>query len=388
MVISTEEKQKKISDSVGVEQQIHCMCRTRCHSRKNCPCKAAQICCSQLCHPKHTCTNTTQDPVAESVTINVSDVSEKSPPQDTKWVQFGFITLTTSHKKILQSKGQWLDDSIMTAAQNLLKEQFPQVGGLQPPILGDTLSMEPTRGEFIQVLCIRQNHWICISNMGCQHSTVKVYDSLHGRLDDHTKKIVADVMQCTDECIQILYPDVQDQSGASDCGLFAVAFATSLCYGEDPTTRGYAQSMMRDHLVSCVQAGEMKTFPIRTTRRPKEAKRENLPVYCVCRLGDDGTPMVECSSCHRYINLRNRIGNISRDPHYTYIFVAATLCYAFCKRQARPFVETRGKNAGFLEGNILMSGLMPFRTFCGPCTVLLWALFIVGMAVASARALF
>ena len=69
-------------------------------------------------------------------------------------------------------------------------------------------------------------------------------------------------------------------------------------------------------------------------------------------------------------NLRNRIGNISRDPHYTYIFVAATPCYAFCKRQARPFVETRGKNAGFLEGNILMSGLMPFRTFCGPCTVL------------------
>ena len=48
----------------------------------------------------------------------------------------------------------------------------------------------------------------------------------------------------------------------------------------------------------------------------------------------------------------------------------------------------RGKNAGFLEGNILMSGLMPFGTFCGPCTVLLWALFIVGMAVASARALF
>ena len=74
--------------------------------------------------------------------------------------------------------------------------------------------------------------------------------------------------------------------------------------------------------------------------------------------------------------------------HYTYIFVAATPCYAFCKRQARPFVETRGKNAGFLEGNILMSGLMPFLTFCGPCTVLLWALFIVGMAVASARAFF
>ena len=37
------------------------------------------------------------------------------------------------------------------------------------------------------------------------------------------------------------YCDVQWQSGGSDCGIFALAFATSLCSGQDPTTTSYDQ---------------------------------------------------------------------------------------------------------------------------------------------------
>ena len=32
----------------------------------------------------------------------------------------------------------WLDDAIITASLSILKQQFPQVNGLQPPILGES----------------------------------------------------------------------------------------------------------------------------------------------------------------------------------------------------------------------------------------------------------
>ena len=81
-----------------------------------------------------------------------------------------------------------------------------------------------------------------ISTIGCPPSTIDVCDSMHLRLSSHTKKLVADLMQSQSEEITIRYQAVQWQSGGSDCGLFAVAFATSLCNGIDPVTVTFTQS--------------------------------------------------------------------------------------------------------------------------------------------------
>lgn len=40
-------------------------------------------------------------------------------------------------------------------------------------------------------------------------------------------------------------PEVQHQIGVSDCGLFALAFATSIFFGEDSSTLQHNQAMMR-----------------------------------------------------------------------------------------------------------------------------------------------
>ena len=81
----------------------------------------------------------------------------------------------------------------------------------------------------MQIVCIRGNHWLCVSTVGCPPSTINVYDSLHGDLDAHSKKLVADPKQ---KHINVCYADVQCQSGTNDCGLFAIGFATSLCFGK------------------------------------------------------------------------------------------------------------------------------------------------------------
>ena len=49
------------------------------------------------------------------------------------------------------TNGDWLNDAIITAGLTLLKQAFPQMGGLQDTILAETLSFEVSRSEFVQV---------------------------------------------------------------------------------------------------------------------------------------------------------------------------------------------------------------------------------------------
>jgi hypothetical protein len=127
--------------------------------------------------------------------------------------------------------GARLDDEIIAVIQNMLKQKHPAVGGLQSRSFGQKFAMEPQVGGFVQVLNVSNNHWITISTIGCEAFAGKVCDSLHGYLPSRTPRLVADLMQSQDRAIKVQYCDVQWQSGGSDCGLFALAFATSLCSG-------------------------------------------------------------------------------------------------------------------------------------------------------------
>ena len=73
---------------------------------------------------------------------------------------------------------------------------------------------------FVQVLSINKSHWITVSSMNCQQSTIKVYDSFHGYtyLPEGTKKLIADIMQSPCLKIEVQYIDVQKQQGQSDLG--------------------------------------------------------------------------------------------------------------------------------------------------------------------------
>ena len=54
---------------------------------------------------------------------------------------------------------------------------------------------------------------------------------------------------------------VQQQIAASDCGLFAIAFAVALVNGQDPAALTFDQGVMRQHLRLCLQRQQMEPFP-------------------------------------------------------------------------------------------------------------------------------
>ena len=132
-----------------------------------------------------------------------------------------------------------------------MKRKFPAVGSLQSCTLAEKLAFDPQgEAEFVQILNVGGNHWITTSTIGCEAGSITIYDSLHLKLSNLTKKIVADLLMTEKKAITVTYSNVQFQNGGSDCGLFTIAFATSLCLGQDPATLLYNQPLMRNHLLS------------------------------------------------------------------------------------------------------------------------------------------
>jgi len=62
------------------------------------------------------------------------------------------------------------------------------------------------------------------------------------------------------------YIDVQLQHGCADCGIFSIAFATTLASRNQPGYYIYNQGEMRQHLENCLSQQSIAPFPIRRIR--------------------------------------------------------------------------------------------------------------------------
>lgn len=255
--------------------------------------------CLPQCHAGHSCSNL--HTLCSGPVIDLTSMEDKRIALPYKqWVKCGNVELSEYHRHVIGS-GAWLNDLIISAAQNMLHREYPHIGGFQNPILAEKLAMVPEAGEFIQVLNVSENHWLTISNIGCDSFSVKVYDSLGGRLPHISRKVVANILQCKKQCIIVMHEDVQKQHGGNDCGVFALAFATSLCNGKDPSKELYDQQAMRDHLIISLSEGKLGQFPTIGKRKPcQKSGIQRIPIYCICRLPDDGSEMIQCSQCDEW----------------------------------------------------------------------------------------
>lgn len=217
------------------------------------------------------------------------------------------LNLFPSDKHCIESGG-WLNDNIIMAAQVLMQRKYPQINGLQTPILGETLAFDVhvAGSQFVQVLNVSRNHWIMVTSIGCDvPNQVKVYDSLPSMdVPWRTKQQIASLLFSNCHEIKLLFPNVQLQQGSMDCGLFALAFSVSLCAGQDPSTTNYIQNQFRNHLLSCLEASEISPFPTRQRMR-RVAKKlpitSAFDIYCICRLPGEGR-MIECEQCREWFH--------------------------------------------------------------------------------------
>ena len=125
-----------------------------------------------------------------------------------------------------------------------------------------------------------------------------MYDSFYSSTRSHTKNQIASLLFCEEDESQIYGLIRDNECGTTDCGLFAVAFATCLSSGVQPGTCTFKQQNMRKHLYQCLQISKVDMFPIIKCRRGLIVKKSVIiSVYCVCRMLECSTfgIIVECS---------------------------------------------------------------------------------------------
>ena len=202
-------------------------------------------------------------------------------------------------QQIVSGKG--LSDLHVNVFQNLLKRQFPHVGGLEGTLLQKRSPLQHTwsGGMSLQILHTRQSHWAAFEVGG---SDVCLYDSAYTSASTDRLEVIPQLVRSKDQ-IQVM--NVAKQTGTADCALYAMAMIASLGLGIDPLSVVLNQEELRPHLVNTLEVVTVSAFPVIKHRRPasRVAKVEACPVYCYCRLPDNGETMVCCDHCEDWFHL-------------------------------------------------------------------------------------
>ena len=88
-----------------------------------------------------------------------------------------------------------------------------------------------------------------------------MFDSLFYNCDEETEYIIANLFQCGSKNLRIKIARSQKQKGGSDCGIYAIAFATAVAHGINPGKLKLKQEDMNAHLVHCLNEEHFTVFP-------------------------------------------------------------------------------------------------------------------------------
>ena len=177
------------------------------------------------------------------------------------------------------------------------------MGGLQDPILGQKSQFDVVGDKpFVQILHDGNNnagHWVTVSNVQTPPShDIELHDSMSGPPNTYIKWQCSSILMTIRPSIEMALNTTQRQKGGIDCGLYAIAAATSLCFGVYPNEGQFDQSQLRQHLLSCLEEGSMSLFPCLAPAAKPNVKRISIPVNSTCRLFDNTKErMAECSIC-------------------------------------------------------------------------------------------
>jgi len=160
----------------------------------------------------------------------------------------------------------------------LLKRLHPQQEGLKDTsYLSEKLVWQAKPISFVQVIHVKGNHWACLSNKFCGASKVELFDSLHTHSlhksrgpDCSIVEQACAILKAPVKSIKVNVVSVQQQSGQSECGLYAMAFAADLCVNIDPCSQVYYESKLRSHLLKCFVSQKITPFPSRRRRMLEE----------------------------------------------------------------------------------------------------------------------
>ena len=195
-------------------------------------------------------------PVAAYVTINYRE-SQLLSKKDILGLKRS-TKLTTSH---------------INGAIALLRIQHPVIDGLFNVQHGEKGNYPmPKSKPWMQKISNGACHWfLAVAGFNvCGDQDVAVYDSM-GFCDEVIMSMKCSLMGGQNFTLRT--PSCQKQCDRSSCGVFAIAFATSLAAGQDPSALVCeTEAKMRDHLKHCLLKSEISQYPTTSTTRRQDTR--------------------------------------------------------------------------------------------------------------------
>ncbi|XP_065679788.1 uncharacterized protein LOC136094113 [Hydra vulgaris] len=208
---------------------------------------------------------------------------------------------------------EWLSDNVINIFQNMIKDQFKEVSGLQDTVLGQNLAFSTHINKpFVQVLHNGCNHWVAISTYSCKPGEVFLMDSLfHGKIANHTIEQICAIMKCTYEKLNVCVLPVQQQSNGEDCGVFSIAFVYHIVSTKSkPDNVTFSIPEMRSHMLNCIKVNKVSSFPQSLASCKRCFQKEIfIELFCSCRMPwnpienrNNNNQMAQCSRCKQWFH--------------------------------------------------------------------------------------
>jgi len=213
--------------------------------------------------------------------------------------------LTEADVQVL-SEESCLNDNIINAAQVLLRGQAVDRGLRDTVTVAAHCAQVGEADKFVQIIHDQQaQHWFVLTNRGSTADKMRIYCSLHMKPSDVCMQSVLKFLKSSESKLTFEIMNVARQTGSTDCGLYAIAYAQCLLSGKDPVNAVFDQTLMRKHLLTAFDHEELSEFPVTSLRvvRRKVLRSFSLVVYCVCRGGClTGEQMIACDTCKLWLH--------------------------------------------------------------------------------------
>lgn len=83
---------------------------------------------------------------------------------------------------------------IIHEAQTLLSQIDKNIKGFQRPTLGAARQFDVMTGDFIQILHINNNHWVCMTSIDCAQGYVIILDSMMSPISQKLQELAENLV--------------------------------------------------------------------------------------------------------------------------------------------------------------------------------------------------
>lgn len=95
---------------------------------------------------------------------------------------------------LIRDPNGWLDCVVIHEAHILLRQINNNITGFQRPTLGAVRQFDVMTGDFIQILHVNNNHWVCMTSIDCPNGYVIVLDSMISQVSKELQELAKNLV--------------------------------------------------------------------------------------------------------------------------------------------------------------------------------------------------